>query len=86
MTRLVSSHTNRWKMGGGEGPEGKGPTLGWMRSRQDRTRAQVDREEGHLKNFFFYLLQPPQHPGQSLCPLAGARQGGEIFDPTQLQV
>lgn len=46
----------------------------------------ADREDGHLKDLFFYLLQPPQHPGQGQCPLAGGRQGGEIFSPTQLQV
>lgn len=69
-----------------QGTRREGTHCGWGEEQVGWDMDVADREDGHLKDLFFYLLQPPQHPGQGQCPLAGGRQGGEIFSPTQLQV
>lgn len=48
--RLVSSHTGDRRQAGDQRGRDQ------MRSRWDGTRTQAGREDGHLKNLFFYLL------------------------------
>lgn len=57
----------------------------------ERKAPQTQAEEGqrarhHLENLVLHLLQPPQHPGEGQCSLAGRRQGSRMVQPPQLQV
>lgn len=83
--RLVSLPHTGW--GTGHEQAEKEPTMGRRRKKGNGGHPEPGQRWGpgrgfHLENLLLHELQPPQHPGQGQCPLAGRA----FFAPPQLQV